>query len=118
MILVRHGNPNLRIVVGLTLFAEAQIHYATRAGQAKTPSSVEVYVSQSLLASLLGVSRTLFSNVLHALCKEKLLFTSYKKIVFVSLDSWIGFAQRHRGVRLTNFDPTLEEILQMFKPLE
>ena len=118
LILVRHGNPNLRIVVGLTLFAEAQLHYANRSGHGKTPSSVEVYVSQSLLASLLGVSRTLFSNVLHALCKEKLLFTSYKKIVFVSLEAWMGFAQRHRSVRLTNFDPTLEEILRMFTPLD
>lgn len=118
LILVRHGNPNMRIVVGLTLFAESQIHYAMRSAHSKVPTSVEVYVSQSLLASLLGVSRTLFSNALHAMCREKLLFTSYKKIVFVSLPAWTAFAQRHRRTRLTNFDPTLEDILRMFKAPE
>lgn len=114
LVLVRHGNPSLRIVVGLSLFAEAQMHYASRSTVSKVPANVEVFVSQSLLASLFGVSRTLFSNVLHTLCKHKLLYTSYKKIVFVSLDAWGLFAKRHRSTRMTNFDPSIEEILQLF----
>ena len=115
LVLIRHGNPSLRIVVGLSLFAEAQIHYASKSTVAKAPANLEVFVSQSLLASLFGVSRTLFSNVLHILCKHNLLYTSYKKIVFVSLDSWNAFSRRQRGIRLTNFDPSIEEILLMFK---
>jgi len=114
LVLVRHGNPSLRIVVGLSLFAEAQMHYASKSTVSKVPANVEVFVSQSLLASLFGVSRTLFSNVLHTLCKHELLYTSYKKIVFVSLDSWALFAKRHRNTRLTNFDPSIEDILRMF----
>jgi len=114
LVLIRHGNPSLRIVVGLSLFAEAQMHYASKSTVSKAPSNLEVFVSQSLLASLFGVSRTLFSNVLHTLCKHDLLHTSYKKIAFVNLDAWRAFARRQRGVRLTNFDPSIEEILRMF----
>ena len=62
------GNPCLRVVMGLAQFAEALSYRAERPPTIGFGEEGCSTVPQNTLASLCGVSRTLFQNILHSWC--------------------------------------------------
>ena len=115
LMLMKLGNPCLRVVMGLAQFAEALSYRSERPPTIGVADALEIPIPQGTLASLCGVSRTLFSEYAQALATDKWLKLSYGKLEVLSAHAWHSFAQRQRARDTGNMDPALSELLQELK---
>ena len=113
--LIKFGSPCLRVVMGLSHFAEELTNQPTTtpelAEREPTPDSVEIPVKQKLLADLCGVSRTIFSEYVQKLASEGWLRISYGKLEILSPDNWMSFSCKQRSRKFNNLSPTFQELL-------
>lgn len=113
LMLMRLGSSSLRVVMGLAQMAEAIRH-----GQEPLPSpirgvveSVEIPIPQELIASLCGVSRTLFSEYLQHLARAGWVKVRYGAIELRSTEAWRVFMQRQRESQRVISRPSIESLL-------
>jgi CRP/FNR family cyclic AMP-dependent transcriptional regulator len=118
LMLMKLGNPCLRVVMGLSQFAEALAYRSDRPPTIGFGEGVEIPVSQGVLASLCGVSRTLFSEYVQQLANSGWLKISYGKLEILSVTTWHTFAHRQRERNLSNISPTVEELLEELRSCE
>ncbi len=111
LMLMKLGNSCLRVVMGLSQFAEALTYSSSRPPTIGFGQSMQVPINQSVLASLCGVSRTVFSEQIHHLSLNGWIRISYGKLELLSIDSWHNFSRKQRQRNFNNLDPTIEEIL-------
>ncbi len=111
LMLMKLGNPCLRVVMGLAQFAEALSYRSERPPTVGFGDGLEIPVSQATLASLCGVSRTLFSEYAQALSNDGRLKLSYGKIEVLTPHAWHAFAQRQRADDSADLAPTMAQLL-------
>ena len=108
--LIKFGSPCLRVVMGLSHFAE-ELTYQCETERDLSVESVEIPVKQKLLADLCGVSRTIFSEYVQKLASEGWLRISYGKLEILSPLNWLGFSSRQRARKFNNLNPTFQELV-------
>ena len=111
LMLMKFGNPCLRVVMGLSQFAEALFYHSDRPPTVGFGQGVEIPVKQKLLADLCGVSRTIFSEFVQKLAAEGWLAISYGKLEILSLPNWHRFSQMQRERQINDLNPSFEELL-------
>jgi hypothetical protein len=82
---MKFGNPCLRVLMGLSQFAEALFYHSDRPPTIGFGLGLEIPVNQKLLADLCGVTRTIFSEYGQKLAAEGWLTISYGKLEILSL---------------------------------
>jgi len=112
LMLMKFGNPCLRVVMGLSQFAEALFYHSDRPPTVGFGQGVEIPVKQKVLADLCGVSRTIFSEFAQKLAAEGWLSISYGKLEILSLQNWHKFSNIQRERKLNELNPTFEELLK------
>ncbi len=115
LMLMKLGNPCLRTVMGLAQFAEALAYRSDRPPTIPFGEGVEIPISQTTLASLCGVSRTLFSEYVQQLAAQGWLKISYAKLEILLISAWLGFASRQRERNFSNLNPSAAELLEELK---
>lgn len=111
LMLMKLGNPCLRTVMGLAQFAEALAYRSDRPPTIPFGVGVEIPIPQTTLASLCGVSRTLFSEYVQQLAAASWLKISYSKLEILQISAWLGFASRQRERNFSNLNPSVAELL-------
>lgn len=110
---LRLGNSSMRVVMGLAQLAEAlsiDRDFPQAAGD-NAETSVEIPVSQELIASLCGVSRTVFSVYLQHLARAGWVKVRYGAIELRSAHAWRAFAQRQRQSQRVVSRPGIDFLL-------
>jgi len=111
LMLMKFGNPCLRVVMGLAQFAEALNYQSDRPPTIGMGQSVEIPMKQQLLADLCSVSRTNFSEYLQKLAAKEWLSISYGRIEIMQLPKWHAFNRKQRDRKLGDLDPSIDELL-------
>jgi CRP-like cAMP-binding protein len=111
LMLMKFGNPCLRVVMGLSQFAEALHYHSDRPPTIGFGQGVEIPVKQKTLADLCGVSRTVFSEHVQKLAAVELLSISYGKLEILSLPNWHRFSNKQRERKFNDLNPSFEELL-------
>lgn len=109
--LIKFGSPCLRVVMGLSHFAEELTFQSLRAECPNSNVAVEIPVKQKLLADLCGVSRTIFSEYVQKLASEGWLRISYGKLEIQKVHNWIEFSNKQRARKFNNLNPSFPELL-------
>lgn len=114
--LMKQGSPPLRVVMGLALFAEALYYNSSRPPtRGLEGTSVEIPVKQTVIASVCGVSRSVFSDAVHQLVTTGWLRVNYGMLELRSLETWLKFSRKHRQARMNITKPTLEELIALMR---
>lgn len=116
--LMKLGNPCLRVVMGLAQFAEALAYKSDRPPTIGFGEGVEIPIPQSTLASLCGVSRTLFSEYVQQLALQGWLKISYGKLELLNIQTWHSFARSQRDNSVSHLNASIGELLQMLRSLD
>ena len=113
--LIKFGSPCLRVVMGLSHFAEEIMCLPTCEIDPEPrefpETGVEIPVKQKLLADLCGVSRTIFSEYVQKLASEGWLRISYGKLEILCPENWLKFSGKQRARKFNNLCPTFREVL-------
>lgn len=109
LMLMRLGSSSLRVVMGLAQLAEAIRHDLDV--PVDSADRVEIPISQELIASLCGVSRTLFSEYLQHLVRAGWVKVRYGAIELKSPEVWQLFAQSQRARQRVANRPTIHDLL-------
>ena len=112
LMLMKFGNPCLRVVMGLSQFAEALFYHSDRPPTIGFGQGVEIPVKQKVLADLCGVSRTIFSEFVQKLAAAGWLAISYGKLEILQLPHWHKFSNKQRERKFNDLNPALEELLK------
>lgn len=115
--LMKLGNPCMRVVMGLAQFAEALAYKSDRPPTIGFGEGVEIPIAQTTLASLCGVSRTLFSEYVQQLAQEGWLKISYGKLELLNIDTWHAFARSQREDGMNHLNANIGELLQVLHGL-
>lgn len=116
--LMKLGNPCLRVVMGLAQFAEALAYKSDRPPTIGFGEGVEIPIAQTTLASLCGVSRTLFSEFVQQLAQQGWLKISYGKLEILNISTWHAFARSQREDSVSHLNASIGELLQMLHGLD
>ena len=116
--LMKLGNPCLRVVMGLAQFAEALAYKSDRPPTIGFGEGVEIPIAQTTLASLCGVSRTLFSEYVQQLAQQGWLKISYGKLEILNIGTWHAFARSQREDSVSHLNASIGELLQVLRGLE
>ncbi len=113
--LMRTGNPALRVVMGLALFAEAMASSSSHLPHFELEESLDIPLKQSLLAAMCGVSRGIFSVCVIKLADAGLVRVNYATVVLLELTTWRKFSQTQRQTQLNHIKPSMQDILLMMQ---
>lgn len=113
--LMRIGSQPLCVVMGLALFAEAMASSSSHLPHFEFDDSLDIPLKQSLLASMCGVSRGVFSVCIKQLATAGLLRVSYATVALLSLKTWGRFANARRQNRLNLVKPTMLQLLSLMQ---
>lgn len=109
LMLMRLGSSSLRVVMGLAQLAEAIFYDLDLPATAW--DKVEIPISQELIASLCGVSRTLFSEYLQHLVRAGWVKVRYGAIEMNQPEVWATFAQTQRVRPRVASRPSIEDLM-------
>lgn len=113
--LLHIGGPQLRVVMGLALFAEALKSSASHLPTSGHEPSLDIPLKQAVLASLCGVSRSVFSECVQQLAVGGWLRLDYGMLSLLQVDTWGRFSKRYRQTRLTAARPTMPELMDLMR---
>jgi CRP/FNR family cyclic AMP-dependent transcriptional regulator len=115
--LTRLGNPTLRVVLGLAMFAESinngSSHLPVVAHRSQ--DKLDIPLKQSLLASLCGVSRGVFSEHIQQLAAANWLQVNYSTITLTNLSTWASFSLQCRAARAMDAKPSITKLLALMQ---
>jgi CRP/FNR family cyclic AMP-dependent transcriptional regulator len=111
MALMRSGSPQLRIIMGLALLAEAQLNSASHLPGSSQGDELDVPLKQAVLASICGVSRGVFSECIVQLARAGWLRLNYATLSFLQVQKWEQFCKNYRNNGTTATRLTTPEIL-------
>ena len=115
LVLMRLGSPQLRVAMGLALFSEALQNSNSHLPINDFDDSIDIPLKQSVLASMCGVSRSIFSECVLQLAGAGWVRLSYATLALSNVLVWRKFSSKHRQNRYNNIKPTIPEILLMFE---
>jgi len=111
LMLMRLGSSPLRVVMGLAQYAEALDCRKRLASTSVAKGGVDIPITQSQIAALCGVSRTLFSEYLQHLARAGWLKVRYGGIELQSVETWRIFARNQRERQSVRSRASLLELL-------
>jgi CRP/FNR family cyclic AMP-dependent transcriptional regulator len=111
LVLVKLGNPCLRVVMGIAQFAEALASGRDLSVTEGLDGGISIPVTQTVLAAMCGVSRAVFSEYVQPLASNGWLTISYGQIELLSIATWHRFYKSRRAQSTTLISPTIEELL-------
>lgn len=111
LMIMKCGNPCLRVIMGISQFAESLAYYSDRPPTIGYGEGLTIPVKQEVLASLCGVSRTKLSEFVLQLERSGWLRISYGKIEILSLQTWHRFSALQRERRFSRLNPDIHELL-------
>jgi CRP/FNR family transcriptional regulator, cyclic AMP receptor protein len=100
--LMRLGSPQLRVVMGLALFVQSFNFGNTNQLTSELADCQEIPLKQSLLASMCGVSRGVFSESVQYLASAGLIRLSYGTLALSRVRAWHKFSSDHSKNRHDN----------------
>lgn len=112
LLIMKHGSPCLRVVMGLCQFGESLAYRADRPPTIGFGEGVIIPLTQDLLASLCGVSRTRFSEFVHQLRIDGWVRISYGKVELLRPLAWHKFAELQRDKSFSKINPPMEVLLK------
>jgi CRP/FNR family cyclic AMP-dependent transcriptional regulator len=115
LMLMRVGSPALRVVMGLAMLADAVLNNSSHLPKNANEGSLEIPLKQSLLASLCGVSRGIFSVCIQQLVADGWLRVNYGTLVFQSIETWKKFSCSHRLNVQNLTKPSMQELLELMQ---
>lgn len=111
--LLRQASPQLRVVMGLALSAEALCRGSSHLPSTGLGDFQEIPLKQALLASLCGVSRGKFSESVQQLAAAGWLRLNYATLTLTQAGAWHRFGQNYRSQRQVNHELTMPQILSL-----
>jgi CRP-like cAMP-binding protein len=99
LVLMRLGSPQLRVVMGLALFAEALHNGSSHLPASEFDECQEIPLKQSLLASMCGVSRGIFSECVQQLAAAGWIRLNYATLALSNVRAWHKFSSNYRSAR-------------------
>jgi len=111
LMLMRLGSSPLRVVMGLAQYAEAWDCRLSSTARSMQKEVVDIPITQSQIAALCGVSRTLFSEYLQHLARAGWLKVRYGGIELQSAETWRIFARKQRESQCVRSRTSLLELL-------
>lgn len=115
LVLMRTGNSNLRMLIGLGMFFEAVASKTNRLKADHQVDSIPIAVKLNTLPNLLGVSPAFFWGNLKRLEHDGWLKVHNDKLELLDLATWRGVTRRRREYHFTKTAPTIEELLAEFR---
>jgi CRP/FNR family cyclic AMP-dependent transcriptional regulator len=116
IVLMKQASPPLRVIMGLAMFAEALNYNSSRPPtHGLEGPSLEIPVKQSVVASVCGVSRGVFSELVQHLAAAGWLRVNYATLELRSSEAWLRFSRTQRQARMNITKPTLEELLLLME---
>ncbi len=112
--LLKTGNPALRVMIGLSQFVEALAYHNERPPTIGFGDGLKIPVNQTILANLCGVSRSVLSELIQHLLKNKIVGITYGSIEINNINAWRSFADLKRMEKNQNFNPTIAELIDEF----
>lgn len=111
--LARLGNPTLRVVMGLAMFAESINNGSSHLPNfvSSSQDNLDIPLKQSLLAGICGVSRGVFSEHIKHLATADWLEANYSTVTLINLPAWCNFSRQRRAARTVNAKPSITEML-------
>jgi CRP-like cAMP-binding protein len=113
--LMRTGSPELRVVMGLALLAEALNCSSSHLPTSELDDSLEIPLKQSLLAAMCGVSRGVFSVCVQQLVEAGWLSVNYAAVNLMHIKTWGNFSHAHRHNRLNKSKQSMQDLLSLMK---
>jgi CRP-like cAMP-binding protein len=111
--LMKTGGPQLRVVMGLALIAEALNSSSSHLPTSGLSEFLDIPLKQKLLSSMFGVSRGVFSVCLQQLAAAGWLNVNYATLRLMRIRTWRSFASTHRNNRLNIAKPSMQELLPL-----
>lgn len=115
LMLMRQDSPQLRVVMGLALFAEALHNGKPHLPTQEPEDSMDIPLKQSLLASLCGVSRGVFSECVQQLAAAGWIRLNYATLALLNTEGWRKFSRQYRQNRLNTVKPSMQDILLLMQ---
>lgn len=98
--LIKTGNPQMRVVMGLALLASSlNGNVLPQLGSEVKANNFHIPLKQSLLASSCGVSRGVFSALAQKLADAGWIQVNYGTLELLSIPSWCSLLQAYRQAR-------------------
>jgi CRP/FNR family cyclic AMP-dependent transcriptional regulator len=116
--IMKLGNPILRVTMGLSQVGEALAYKSDRPPTIGFGDGVSIPTKQQVLASLCGVSRTVFSDVISNLAKSGYLKITYGGLELLMPDVWHQYNKLQREKEISELNPTYEQVLREFSLCE
>ena len=113
MTLMRTGSPELRVVMGLALLAEALNSSSSHLPTSELDDSLEIPLKQSLLAAMCGVSRGVFSVCAQQVAEAGWLDVNYATVKLTHIKTWGHFSRKYRQNRLNKSKPSVQDLLSL-----
>ena len=114
----QQGNPPLRVVLGLALLAEDLHSSASHLPTSDLGVDLDIPLNQSLLASLCGVSRGIFSDCVQQLAQAGWLTPKYATLTLRHVATWTSISSRFRTTRYLDSKPSMQDLLAQFEPTQ
>ena len=112
--LVKTGNPQMRVVIGLALLASSLNGNSFAQPNDDEPlRNFEIPLKQALLASSCGVSRGIFSAVVQKLVVAGWIRVSYGTLELLSTQSWRSLMRTYRETRTNLNHLSMTELLAL-----
>jgi len=115
LIVTRLGSPQLRVAMGLAMFAEALHTSDSHRPASEFDEGLKIPLKQSLLASLCGVSRGVFSDCVQQLSVAGWVSPNYATLELSRVAVWRKFSSQYRQNRLNIVKPSMPEILSLLE---
>lgn len=114
--LMRSNNPQLRVVMGIGLIAQALLNSASHLPGYEPENGLEIPLKQGLLASICGVSRGVFSGSIQQLAANDLLEVSYSTLKVLRLKDWARLPENYRNCEAVTTRRSIQEIIDLVLP--
>ena len=115
LMLMRIGSPALRVVMGLSMLAEALLSNSSHLPVNRVEECLAIPLKQSLLAASCGVSRGIFSVCLQQLAAADWLEVNYATIRLKSVKTWQYFSASQRQNLQNAAKPSMQELLVLMQ---
>ena len=113
--LMKISSPELRVVMGLALFAEALRNSSSHMASLSSHETLELPLKQDVLASLCGVSRGAISLCLQQLSAAGWAHLDYGAVMLKGLSTWREFSRTHRESGHSLVKISMSDILQLMQ---
>ena len=105
------SGPELRIVIGLALVLETQLLSLSHRPKDSVSDDFHLHISQTSLALICRVSRSVFSECIARLTKAGWVTPNYGMLKFLQVRKWMLFCESYRSNRFNEQKSSIGETI-------